>query len=183
MTTSAWHHDVERIIASDLGDPSLLSVDELRSRRDDCRRVEDKVSYLRRLAQGRLDIVAADLRRRADGSSSPGLLELVEQLPEILRDRTRPSGPGRLPTSLAPPDEAGDLTAELDALAPAGVLAHLADETDESVQELASRLQGLERAVSDARRALFDRIDVLQAELALRYKSGEASVGSVLDQS
>ena len=38
----------------------------------------------------------------------------------------------------------------------------------------------LERQVSERRQALFTRIDALQAELTRRYKTGEASVESLL---
>lgn len=176
-----WASDVERIISGDLGDLASLSLNDLRSQRDECRAVEDKVSYLRRLVQGRSDIVAADLQRRSEGSTPADMGALVDQLPSILSDRTPPVGPGRLPASLAPPDDDGALTAELDQVAPAGVLVDLAHESEEAVRELAERLSRLERDVSGARRALFDRIDAYQGELARRYKIGEASVGSVLD--
>lgn len=174
-----WTDDVERVTASELGDLTALSIDELRSFRDDCRQVEDKVSYLRRLAQGRLDIVGAELRRRSEGTASADLPTLVDELPGILSDRFTPTGPGRLPSSLAPPDD-DDLTDELDRAAPAGVLGVLGDQTTEAVQTLAESLADFERRVSSARRALFDRIDALQAELTRRYKTGEVNVSSVL---
>ena len=164
-----------------VGDMSSISVEDIRIQRDECRRVEDKVSYLRRLVQGRLDIVEADLRRRAAGTSPSDVTSLVEQLPGILSDRVRGTGtgPGRLPTSILPPDD-DDLLAELDAVASPGALDCLSALSDEELQELAGHFGALEQKVSERRRALFSRIDALQAELARRYKSGEANVGSVL---
>jgi hypothetical protein len=42
------------------------------------------------------------------------------------------------------------------------------------------RLEALEREISDRRRQFFDRIDTLQAEITRRYRTGEASVESLL---
>jgi uncharacterized protein YPO0396 len=177
-----WSDEVERVLGPDpVADVSSISVEEIRVQRDECRRVEDKVSYLRRLVQGRLDIVEADLRRRAAGTSPGDMTSLVEQLPGILSDRVRGpgTGPGRLPTSISPPDD-DDLLAELDAVASPGALDSLSTLSDDELQALAAAFRELEHRVSQRRRALFARIDALQAELARRYKSGEANVGSVL---
>jgi len=177
-----WTDEVERVLGPDpVGDLGAISVAEIRVQRDECRAVEDKVSYLRRLVQGRLDIVEADLRRRAAGTDASDLPSLVEQLPGILSDRVRGpgSGPGRLPSSILPPDD-DELLDELDAVASPGALDSLSTLSDEEVQEMATRFGELEHRVSERRRALFSRIDALQAELARRYKSGEANVGSVL---
>jgi len=177
-----WSDEVERVLGPDpVADLRAISVAEIRLQRDECRRVEDKVSYLRRLVQGRLDIVESDLRRRAAGTDPSDLPSLVDQLPGILSDRVRGpgTGPGRLPSSILPPDD-DDLLAELDAVASPGALDSLSSLSDEQVQALADAFRELEHRVSVRRRALFSRIDALQAELARRYKTGEANVGSVL---
>lgn len=174
-----WTDDVERVTADDLGDLTALSMDELHTRRDECRLVEDKVSYLRRLTQGRLDIVTAELRRRSEGGAPHDLPTLVEELPGILSDHGTASGPGRLPSSLTPPDD-DSLTDDLDDAAPPGVLAELVDQPADAVERLAEQLADFERRVSTSRRALFGRIDAIQAELTRRYKTGEANVSSVL---
>ena len=43
-----------------------LSLDELRAKRAEMQHQEDAVSFVRRLAQGRLDIARDELRRRID---------------------------------------------------------------------------------------------------------------------
>ena len=146
--------------------------------RDDVRGVEDHVSYRRRIIQGRLDIVANDLRRRAAGGSPANLSTLVEQLPDILSDKGQAGGTGRLPSGLIPPDD--DVTADLDQLAGPDVLGDLPDLADDVVADLARTVGELERQVSDYRRGLFGRIDMLNAELARRYGSGEADPGGLL---
>ena len=166
--------DMDRLL-----DPAFLSdlaardAGELRSMRAEAQHVEAKLSFLRRLVQGRLDIVAAELDRRADGASPDDLSALVDQLPQILADKGRAPGPGRLPTNLVPPDD-DDLTAELDAITGGGGLGSLPDLSGQELQDLSGRLKALERSVSSQRRAMFDVIDSIQAELASRYEHGDA---------
>lgn len=177
-----WSDEVDAVLAAGREDDlTAASLPEIRSMRDECRRVEDKVSYLRRLVQGRLDIISSELRRRAEGGTPGDLPSLVEQLPEILSDRVRGPGAGRLPSSTLPPEDDEDLVAELDAIVPPGTLDSLPALSDEDAKALADDFGDLERRVSERRRELFARIDALQAELARRYKSGEATVGVVLD--
>ena len=146
--------------------------------RDEVRGIEDNVSYRRRIIQGRLDIVANDMRRRASGGSPGDLGTLVEQLPDILSDRVTAGGTGRLPSGLIPPDD--DVTADLDQVAGPDVLGDLPQLDDDDVAELAQPIGALERQVSDYRRGLFSRIDALNAELARRYGNGEADPGGLL---
>jgi hypothetical protein len=172
---------LDRLLAADyLGDVTGRPIEDIRAMRAECQSVEVGLSYLRRLVQGRLDIVAAELGRRRSGESGD-LATLVERLPEILAEHVHAPGVGRLPTLMAPSD--GDLDAlraELDAVCDAGVVTRIGDASDDEVAQLVTELTDLERSVSSRRRALFERIDALQAELTRRYKSGEASVESLL---
>jgi anti-sigma-K factor RsiG len=174
-----WRDDVDRVLQDDyVGDLGARPIEDIRAMRDETKVVEDSVSFRRRMIQGRLDIVAADLRRRAEGGSPIDVGTLVEQLPDILSDRVHGGGAGRLPTGLVPPDD--DLTDDLDRVAGPDTLGHLADLSDEAVADLARALGELERQVSDARKGLFGRIDALNAELARRYGTGEADPSGLL---
>ena len=154
-----------------------LSMDDLRARRTECQEVEVGLSYLRRVVQGRLDIVFADLQRRAGGEPAD-LATLVNQLPGILGEHARPAGYGRLPT-LEIGEGDVDLT-EVDAVADTTRLSSLPDMDEGDVRALADALGELERQTSDQRRLLHERLDVLQEEIVRRYKEGEASVDSLL---
>jgi hypothetical protein len=138
-------------------------------------------SYLRRLVQGRLDIVLSDLRRRQVGGSTD-LHDLVDQLPEILAEHVHAPGNGRLPQWMAPgdPDVDDALVGRVDAVADANVLGRLPSLSDDEVQDLVDRLTELEREISGQRRALHERLDALQEEIVRRYKTGEASVDTLL---
>lgn len=160
-------------------DPASLSIDELRVRRAEAQAVEVVLSYQRRVAQGRLDIVAAERQRRAAGDEPWDQERMVARLSEILAQRARPPGVGRLPQLLAPePAEAE--TPELDAIAGPGVLASLPELGDAEIEKLVSDLAEFEMRCSSLRRALHDRIDLLQAEVVRRYRSGEVSIESLL---
>ena len=157
-----------------------IPIDELRSRRAECQTVEGSLSYLRRLVQGRLDIVLAELHRRQEGGESSDLSSIIDHLPEILSEKVRASGNARPPTSVDPAEVDADLMARLDGIADAQRLSSLPDLDDADVNRLSDQLADLERQLSSQRRALHERIDALQEELVRRYKTGEASVDSLL---
>lgn len=150
-------------------------MDQLRARRDEAVELETTVSYLRRIAQGRLDILRAEQRRRTTGEAPAA--NLVDDLSDILADRTRSGGPARL-GRLHEPDPTATDTAELDAIVPPSLEAGSLDEAD--LDARITRLLAYDERVSTSRRALFERIDLLQAEITRRYRTGEASVETLL---
>jgi hypothetical protein len=171
---------LDHVLAEDyVGDVTALSMDDLRAKRAECQALEVGLSYRRRLAQGRLDIVAAEQRRRAEGAPPPSDDDLVRQLAETLADRSRPAGNGRLPQLMAP-DAEGVEIGDLDAIARPGALARITESPDEELTELVEQLSTYEASVSKQRRAIHERIDALQAEITRRYRTGEASVESLL---
>ena len=166
-----------------VADLASLSMEELRARRTACQAVEVGLSYQRRMAQGRLDIVGAERNQRAGGVSAPhageGTDELVEHLSGVLADRGRSPGFGHMPQLMAP-DAADVDTAELDAIARPTVLASLDEADDAELERLVEALTTYERSISSQRRAIHGAIDALQGEIARRYQTGEASVDSLL---
>lgn len=171
---------LERILTLDFeGDLTRLPIEEIRTLRAECQELEVDQSYLRRLVQGRLDIVAAELRHRVEGGERADLSQLIAELPEILGDHVHAPGVGRLPTYMAPSDPSA-LVREVDAVVDTERLCALPDLPDADLRRLIDDLTELERTVSARRRALHERIDALQAELTRRYKTGEASVESLL---
>ena len=164
-----------------LSDLEHLPLAELRAKRDACAELETDLSYLRRLAQARVDIIMAEVERRDRGGSAPGTEALVEQLPQILGEHIRGQGAGRLLSILAPAEGARtDLAARVEVLLPSEKLGSLGSRSSSDLSELLASLSGLERGVSAERRALHDILDRLQEELIRRYRSGEASVDTLL---
>lgn len=163
-----------------VADLASLPMAELRSRRTDGDELEAGVSMLRRMAQGRLDIVAAEQRRRRDGGEHVGGDDhLVADLTEILSDRGRTPGLGRLPRVMTPSADDVD-TSELDHIAPPSVMGGIGDAADDDLAALVERLSAYEAEVSVRRQALFGVVDALQAEITRRYKTGEATVETLL---
>src|SRR2546423_921519 len=86
----------------------------------------------------------------------------------------QPLGPGE------PAEIDADLVARIDGIADGKRLSSLPELDDVDISRLSDELADLERELSLQRRALHERIDVLQEELVRRYKTGEASVDSLL---
>lgn len=174
---------LDRVLADQyVEDLGSLALDDVRTRRTECQEVELGLSYARRLVQGRLDIIHAELERRATGEGRSDASELVDRLKEgeMLGDQSRPAGFGRLPTLMAPDAASDEFSREIDEVADADSLANLPDLSDEVVSKLADQLTTLERSLSDRRRRVFDRIDAFQAEIVRRYKTGSANPDELL---
>src|SRR5581483_3821746 len=167
------------LAAGYLDDLRKMSLDVVRTKRGECQTVEAALSMERRLVQGRLDIVGAELRRRAGDPSDQ--TALVDDLKNILAERVRSPGYGRLSQLMAP---AGDdeLVAEIEAAADASRFARLGDMDDAEVRTLADKLGRIEQELSERRRKVHERIDALQEEVVRRYKEGEATVEGLLSQ-
>lgn len=167
-------------------DPDLLAdlaarpIEEVRAQRDACVEAETGLSYLRRLVQGAIDIGNRELARRAGGGDPRAVEDLVGELPEILGEGPRGAGVGRLPQGLAPTQLDAALVAEYEALVPGARLAEIAELDAVELADLLDRLGALEQRVAELRSAYFARIDALQAELTRRYRTGEASVDTLL---
>lgn len=165
---------------ADLGAKDL---DEVRSKRDQAQRVENGVSYLRRLAQGHLDIVNHERNRRSAGGGSGesgDLADLIGRLPDILAEHGRGPGLGRPPQDLDPAVVPPELESSLDEIMAGAELGELPTMDDATLDHLAGRLGAFEAQVSSLRHDLHVCIDTLQNEIKRRYHDGEASVDSLL---
>jgi len=173
--------DLQRLLAPTyLDDVHALTVADIRRMRAECQEAEGALSYLRRLIQGRLDIVHTYLEHPGSDALRD-LGSLVNDLPGILSSGPgRPSGPPHLPQLLSPDTESVDLTAELDAVLGADEIGTLAELDIDQLNSVAGQLEAIETRVSADRRALHERIDALQAELVDRHKTGRATVDGLL---
>jgi hypothetical protein len=147
-----------------LGDQTL---DQVRAMHEECLEVETEVSYVRRLAQARIDIVRAELDRRAAGGS---VGDLVSALPRILADDTPRAAPerSRLPRHLAPAPNI-EWKRGLEHLITDATLVNLPTMSDEALQQTLEKLGELERETSERRRQLHGVIDAVEAGLAARH--------------
>ncbi|MFE6624183.1 aerial mycelium formation protein [Streptomyces sp. NPDC057740] len=156
-------------------DLTVLSLPELRTLRRDAQRDEADLSYVRRLLQGRIDILRAELARR----SPAGAASVVERLSEILTDApARHRSSARHVTLGTPQSEeyrllAAEMLAEVE-------LSDLEARTDVELDAAMARLVGYEQQVSRRRQRLQGTADECGAEITRRYREGEAVVDDLL---
>jgi hypothetical protein len=162
---------------------AVLSLPELRTLRRDAQRDETDLSYVRRLLQGRIDILRAELARRSPvGATSvptPGEASVVERLSEILTDApARHRSSARHVTLGTPQSEeyrllASEMLAEVE-------LSDLGARTDLELNTAMGRLVRYEQQVSRRRQRLQRTADDCSGEIARRYREGEAQVDDLL---
>jgi hypothetical protein len=170
--------DPEALVPADvLANLAELPTDELRRLRASCEDAEEGVSYARRLLQGRLDLLRAELRHRDDD----GAEGLLDALPSILSGDDAPGDPMKArATRLRVPPSADAHEAAIDAIVDEATLLDPAHLGIDDLRDVVARISAYEAELSVLRRALFDRIDALRDELAARYKDGRAEVGELL---
>lgn len=158
---------------------AALGLEELRALRRSAQEDEADLSYLRRLLQGRIDILRAELARRSGGEQQPAPAgNLLDRLPQILAD-----GPARFRSArhvtLGTPrgERYGDAA---DRLMGDVRLADLGAHGDTALAAALDRLSDHERTVSGRRQALQRTVDRCSAEIARRYREGEARVEDLL---
>lgn len=167
-------------------DPHLLDdlerrpTGEVRELRAACELAEEGVSYARRLLQGRVDILRAELLRRGEAGDDEAE-SVLDRLPAILGSDTHATEPlkARAQRVRVPPS-AQAYEAMLDEPVGESELQDLEERGTEELEALVDRLGAHERHLSEIRRQLFARIDALRDELAARYKDGRATVSDIL---
>jgi len=166
---------VEQLVRSETAPHQLLLGERSRGRRE-AEQEEADLSYVRRMLQGRMDILRAELARRSSGGE-----EIVDHLAQVLGDSARSDhGLGRfLRVEPSRVDEHRRLVEQ--AIADVGV-SDVQGRSDEELRAAVERLEGFEHAVSEDRRRVQQVMDALTTEVADRYKSGAASVDDLLTE-
>ena len=166
---------IDRVLAEDFATGlSGLDLDEVRTRRREAEQEEADLSYVRRMLQGRMDILRAELARRAGGGE-----KIVEHLSQVLSDAGRSDhGLGRfLRVEPSRVDEHRRMVEQV--VADVGV-SDVEQHTDDDLRAALGRLEGFERGISEDRHRVQQVMDALTTEVAGRYKSGSASVDDLL---
>jgi hypothetical protein len=169
---------IDRVLSEDylanLGD---VPMEEVRSLRRDAEQEETDLSYLRRLLQGRLDILRAELGRR----SGEGGDSLVEALPKILADEVAAPGPRGLGRHISlEPSRADSHRRYVEALVADVDLSNVSAQDDAALHRAVEALQREERTVSEKRRAVQTVMDACTAEITRRYREGAADPADLL---
>jgi len=145
-----------------------LSLDDLRERRDECMAEREYLSLLRRLLQGRAEILQAELEGRGEGGDRTAL---VERLTTILSaDDHVMTSRGEAVRIGVPEEEMLLARRRVEQLASDSGISDPTTLDDEALADAIHSLAVEEQSVSEARRAVITILDTVQDELKRRYK-------------
>ncbi|MEU6312413.1 AmfC protein [Streptomyces sp. NPDC047014] len=153
---------------------AALGLPELRAQRRDAQRDEADLSYVRRLLQGRIDILRAEVARRADPEAP-----VVDRLSVILADAPSSRSASARHVTLGTPQSeeyrllAAEMLSDVE-------LSDLEARTDGELDDAMARLVRYEQQVSRRRQQLQRTADECSAEITRRYREGEAQVDDLL---
>jgi hypothetical protein len=157
---------IQQVVAPEFSSGlAARDLDALRAMRGECSSVEHAVSYTRRLAQGRFEILSAEQARRQDGGS---VRDLIADLPRILgEERGRSSAPNSRVASTDEPileidwGTRGRLIADDSLISIDGL-------SDNDLAAAVASLAEFERELSEYRRDLHRVLDAIEHEIATR---------------
>lgn len=168
------HPDLEYALSGDLlDDVNDASSGDLRDRRAVLSRVEEQMSYLRRVAQSRLDVTRSELAQRTAGRRRSELSDIIRRLPDVLSEQgISHSAPGVVAPDIDVDPRYCD---DLDAVVSPVRLLDVGTFNRTELRELVVRLEAIEARVSVQRRLVQERLDQVEEEIARRE---DAIVGS-----
>ena len=153
-------------------DPSYLngiegqSLEDVRARRDECMAEREYLSLLRRLVQGRAEILKAALASRGSDDARP----LVDRLSEILASDQPITSRGEAMKVSLPEEEMLLARRRIERLVADAGISDPSELDDDSLKQAADVLAVEEREVSAQRGDVHRVLDALQDELKRRYK-------------
>jgi hypothetical protein len=143
-----------------------LSLDELRARRDECMAEREYLSLLRRLVQGRAEILKAELAGRGSDDHRP----LVDRLSEILASDQPATSRGEAMHVTLPEEEMSLARRRIERLVADAGISDPSELDDDRLRDAVEVLAVEEGEVSAQRSDVLRVLDVLQDELKRRYK-------------
>lgn len=153
-------------------DPSYLDgiadrpLDDVRARRDECMAEREYLSLLRRLVQGRAEILKAELASRGTDDARP----LVDRLSEILASDQPVTSRGEAMKLSLPEEEMLLARRRIERLVADAGISDPSELDDRQLTDAVDVLAGEEREVSAQRADVHRVLDALQDELKRRYK-------------
>jgi anti-sigma-K factor RsiG len=151
-----------------------LSLDEVRERRDECRAELDYLSLLRRLVQGRAEILKAEVERRRSPSESGSLIDRLAEILAPEESRT-PSRGGAVQVAV-PEQEISLARRRVERLVADAELSDPSALNDDRLSSMVDLLSTEERNVSGERGDVIRVLEAIQDELKRRYKDDPSLV-------
>ena len=170
---------IDRVLAEDyLSGLAEAPIAEVRELRKEAEQEEVDLSYIRRMVQGRLDVIRAELNRReGNGSGS-----LVDDLAGILADEPRGPARGLGRHVTVEPSRADSHRRYVEALVADVDLSDVASRTADQLAHAMHTLSEEEQSLSAKRRQVQQVMDACSAEITRRYRDGEAQVETLLGE-
>jgi hypothetical protein len=182
---------IDRVLGEDflagLGD---LPLEQVRERRRDAEQEEADLSYVRRMLQGRSDILRAEVARRAGGGhvgGAGGDEELVRRLTAVLADAPRGDQQQRSDHGLGrflsvEPSRVDEHRREVEQVIADVGISDVSGATDDELRDALARVEDYEHRVSSSRRRVQEAMDACTAEIARRWTEGQARVDDLLPE-
>lgn len=170
---------IDRVLSEDFLDGlEQRELPGVRELRHEAEQEEADLSYARRMLQGRMDILRAELaRRRHPGDAGE---HVVAHLAQVLADQPSRSthGLGRYLT--VEPSRVDEHRREVEQVIADVGMSDIEAQSDEALQAELDRLGGYETRVSTLRHDVQAVMDRCAAEIGRRYKDGVANVDDLL---
>jgi hypothetical protein len=169
---------IDKVLAHDFTvGLEAIEIGDLRERRLEAEQEEADLSYVRRMLQGRMDILRAELARRSGGSEA----KIVDHLSQVLSDTGRHDhGLGRF--LRVEPSRVDEHRRSVEQVIADVGISGVEGQSDEDIRGALGRLEEFEISISEDRQGVQKVMDTLTAEVAGRYKNGSASVDDLLSQ-
>jgi hypothetical protein len=165
---------IDRILSPEfVAGLSGLELDELRRRRDECFAEREYLSLLRRLVQGRAEILRAEVERRGRGGGEGSLVGALSTI--LAADAQGPSRGEAVKVGL-PEEEMLLARRRVERLVADAGLSDPGALDDERLGEAVELLLREEREVSEARAGVLRAMDTIQEELKRRYRDDPSLV-------
>ena len=178
-TPDAGNRRIDRVLAEDYLDGLREApLADVRALRAEAEQEEVDLSYLRRMVQGRLDVLRAEQARRSGTEGG-----LVEGLAHILADEPRSPARGLGRHSALEPSRVDDHRRKVEAMVADVGVSDLAERSDEELAADLAAFDAEEQGLSAKRREVQAVMDACSAEITRRYRDGEADVGALLTPS
>lgn len=146
---------------------------EVRRRRGLARAELEYLSFLRRLLQGRRDILRDELdRRRSGGEPQP----VVERVVSVLSEGPRGPSRGDAPVVPLPDEELALARRRVERLLSDANLSDLGSLSDHDLEGAVRRIDEEERGASSIRSQVIQTLDLLQSEMKRRLRERHGSL-------
>jgi hypothetical protein len=143
-----------------------MTLEDVRARRDECMAEREYLSLLRRLVQGRAEILKAELASRGTDDHRP----LVDRLSEILASDEPTTSRGEAMHVTLPEEEMLFARRRIERLVADAGISDPTELDDDRLEAAIDVLSAEEREVSAQRGDVLRVLDALQDELKRRYK-------------